>query len=152
MQATGIIRRIDDLGRIVIPKEIRRNMGIREGDPLEIWTDRDGSVIFKRYDISNPYDQIFKNAYKTLKEHNIDVAIYNYWGEKVAGSIKAKPLLDKDCLDACYADGHNHFVIYNIDRDIVAYVEVRGAVPNVDQKNKIDTVITMLRVACSEDC
>lgn len=151
MQATGIIRRIDDLGRIVIPKEIRRNMGIREGDPLELWTDRDGSVIFKKYDVSNPYDQIFKNAYKTLKEHNIEIAIYNHWGEKVAGSVKAKSLLNKDCLDRLYADGHNHFVICNYDRDIVAYIEVKGAVPNVDQKNKIDTVITMLRVACSED-
>lgn len=151
MQATGIIRRIDDLGRIVIPKEIRRNMGIREGDPLELWTDRDGSVIFKKYDVSNPYDQIFKNAYKTLKEHNIEITIYNHWGEKVAGSVKAESLLNKDCLDRLYADGYNHFVICNVDRDIVAYVEVKGAVPNVDQKNKIDTVITMLRVACSED-
>lgn len=49
MKATGIVRRIDDLGRIVIPKEIRRTMRIREGDPLEIYTDRDGEVIFKKY-------------------------------------------------------------------------------------------------------
>ncbi len=49
MKATGIVRRIDDLGRVVIPKEIRRTMRIREGDPLEIFTDRDGEVIFKKY-------------------------------------------------------------------------------------------------------
>lgn len=49
MKATGIVRRIDDLGRVVIPKEIRRTMRIREGDPLEIYTDRDGEVIFKKY-------------------------------------------------------------------------------------------------------
>ena len=49
MKATGIVRRIDDLGRIVIPKEIRRTMHIREGDPLEIYTDREGEVIFKKY-------------------------------------------------------------------------------------------------------
>lgn len=49
MKATGIVRRIDDLGRIVIPKEIRRTMRIREGDPLEIYTDKDGEVIFKKY-------------------------------------------------------------------------------------------------------
>ena len=48
-RATGVIRRIDELGRIVIPKEIRRTMRIREGDPLEIFTDRDGEVIFKKY-------------------------------------------------------------------------------------------------------
>ncbi len=49
MKATGIVRRIDDLGRVVIPKEIRRTMRIREGNPLEIFTDNDGGVIFKKY-------------------------------------------------------------------------------------------------------
>jgi len=49
MKATGIVRRIDDLGRVVIPKEIRRTMRIREGDPLEIYTDANGEVIFKKY-------------------------------------------------------------------------------------------------------
>lgn len=49
MKATGIVRRIDDLGRVVIPKEIRRTLRIREGDPLEIFTDRDGEVILKKY-------------------------------------------------------------------------------------------------------
>ncbi len=49
MKATGIVRRIDDLGRVVIPKEIRRTMRIREGDPLEIYTDIGGEVIFKKY-------------------------------------------------------------------------------------------------------
>lgn len=49
MKATGIVRRIDDLGRVVIPKEIRRTLEIAEGDPLEIFTDRDGGVILKKY-------------------------------------------------------------------------------------------------------
>lgn len=49
MKATGIVRRIDDLGRVVIPKEIRRTLRIREGDPLEIFTATDGEVIFKKY-------------------------------------------------------------------------------------------------------
>ena len=49
MKATGIVRRIDDLGRVVIPKEIRRTLRIREGDPLEIYTATDGEVIFKKY-------------------------------------------------------------------------------------------------------
>ena len=49
MKATGIVRRIDDLGRVVIPKEIRRTLRIREGDPLEIYTDPEGEVIFKKY-------------------------------------------------------------------------------------------------------
>ena len=49
MRATGIVRRIDDLGRVVIPKELRRTMRIREGDPLEIFTEKDGELIFKKY-------------------------------------------------------------------------------------------------------
>jgi len=49
MKATGIVRRIDDLGRVVIPKEIRRTLRIREGDPLEIFVDREGEVILKKY-------------------------------------------------------------------------------------------------------
>ena len=49
MKATGIVRRIDDLGRVVIPKEIRKTLRIREGDPLEIFTDKDGEVILKKY-------------------------------------------------------------------------------------------------------
>jgi stage V sporulation protein T len=50
MKVTGIVRRVDDLGRIVIPKEIRRSLRIKEGDPLEIFISRDGEIIFKKYD------------------------------------------------------------------------------------------------------
>ena len=63
MRATGIVRRIDDLGRIVIPREIRRTMGIREGEPLEIFVGED-SVIFKRF---NP-DQELKEELLTIVE------------------------------------------------------------------------------------
>ena len=51
MKATGIVRRIDDLGRVVIPKEIRRTMRLRDGDPLEIYTSADGEVIFRKYSV-----------------------------------------------------------------------------------------------------
>ena len=49
MKATGIVRRMDDLGRVVIPKEIRRTMKIGEGTPLEIFIDKDGGIIFRKY-------------------------------------------------------------------------------------------------------
>ncbi|NPV27769.1 MAG: AbrB/MazE/SpoVT family DNA-binding domain-containing protein [Firmicutes bacterium] len=52
MKPTGVVRRIDDLGRIVIPKEIRRTLRIHEGDPLEIFTDREGEVIFRKYNMA----------------------------------------------------------------------------------------------------
>ena len=68
MKATGIVRRIDDLGRVVIPKEIRRTLRIREGDPLEIYTERDGEVIFKKYspmgDLTEQAAQICESIYK----------------------------------------------------------------------------------------
>lgn len=69
MKATGIVRRIDDLGRVVIPKEIRRTMRIREGDPLEIFTDNDGEVVFKKYSpvgemtpFATPYADVMSRA------------------------------------------------------------------------------------------
>ena len=69
MKATGIVRRIDDLGRVVIPKEIRRTMRIREGDPLEIYTDREGEVIFKKYspigELAQFASQYAETLYKT---------------------------------------------------------------------------------------
>lgn len=69
MKATGIVRRIDDLGRVVIPKEIRRTMRIREGDPLEIFTDRNGEVIFKKYspigELTSFAGQYCETLYKT---------------------------------------------------------------------------------------
>ncbi len=61
MKATGIVRRIDDLGRVVIPKEIRRTLRIREGDPLEIFTSKDGEVIFKKY---SPISELSAFAYE----------------------------------------------------------------------------------------
>ena len=69
MKATGIVRRIDDLGRIVIPKEIRRVLRIREGDPLEIFTEKDGEVIFKKYspmgELGSFAAQICESLHKT---------------------------------------------------------------------------------------
>ena len=69
MKATGIVRRIDDLGRVVIPKEIRRTLRIREGDPLEIFTEKDGEVIFKKYspmgELADFAGQICETLHKT---------------------------------------------------------------------------------------
>ena len=63
MKATGIVRRIDDLGRVVIPKEIRRTLRIREGDPLEIYTDPEGEVIYKKYS-PGAYVLLFRAEYR----------------------------------------------------------------------------------------
>lgn len=66
MKATGIVRRIDDLGRVVIPKEIRRTMRIREGDPLEIYTSSDGGVVFKKYSLMTGLSEFAGQMCETL--------------------------------------------------------------------------------------
>ncbi|OZU89530.1 stage V sporulation protein T [Virgibacillus indicus] len=66
MKATGIVRRIDDLGRVVIPKEIRRTLRIREGDPLEIFVDREGEVILKKYSPINELGHFAKEYAEAL--------------------------------------------------------------------------------------
>lgn len=68
MKATGIVRRIDDLGRVVIPKEIRRTLRIREGDPLEIFTAREGEVILKKYSPISELGQFAEEYADTLYE------------------------------------------------------------------------------------
>ncbi len=86
MKATGIVRRIDDLGRVVIPKEIRRTLRIKEGDPLEIYTASDGEVIFKKYspmgeisEFSGQYSDVLSRAAEmpviiTDRDHVISVS------------------------------------------------------------------------------
>lgn len=72
MRATGIVRRVDDLGRVVIPKEIRRTLTIRENDPLEIFTE-DGCVIFKKYAPYAPYEtKLASIKAEILKEDGMD--------------------------------------------------------------------------------
>ena len=75
MKATGIVRRIDDLGRVVIPKEIRRTMRIREGDPLEIYTDKDGEVIFKKYSLMGGLGDFAGQMCETLNKTTGQIAV-----------------------------------------------------------------------------
>ncbi|MEW6032497.1 MAG: stage V sporulation protein T [Bacillota bacterium] len=75
MKATGIVRRIDDLGRVVIPKEIRRTMRIREGDPLEIFVDREGEVILKKYSPIGELGEFAKEYADSLYESVGHIAI-----------------------------------------------------------------------------
>ena len=77
MKATGIVRRIDDLGRVVIPKEIRRTLRIREGDPLEIFTDAQGGVIFRKY---SPVGELstFAAEYAEVLHHTANPVSYTH--------------------------------------------------------------------------
>ena len=96
MKATGIIRKIDDLGRVVIPKEIRRTLRIREGDPLEIYTDREGEVILKKYSMMEDMGilaQQYADALAQTTGHQ--VAVTDREHIIAASSGTKKMLLDK---------------------------------------------------------
>ena len=88
MKATGIIRRIDDLGRVVIPKEIRRTMKIREGDPLEIYL-TEGCVCFRKYSAINEQALTASvSAVKALKRYGVRSEVYNMDGEPIGQGAK----------------------------------------------------------------
>ncbi|WP_312650842.1 stage V sporulation T C-terminal domain-containing protein [Aminipila sp.] len=96
MKATGIVRRIDDLGRVVIPKEIRRVLRIREGDPLEIYTSKDGEVILKKYSPINELSQFAGEYAETASSVLGSTVLVSDTDQIIAvsGGMK-KDLLDK---------------------------------------------------------
>ena len=106
MKATGIVRRIDDLGRVVIPKEIRRTLRIREGDPLEIFTDREGQIILKKY---SPIGELGSFA----KEYAESLA-------QTAGHITC--IVDKDHIIAVSGGGKKEFLEKNISKSDRSHV------------------------------
>lgn len=100
MKATGIVRRIDDLGRVVIPKEIRRTMRIREGDPLEIYTDREGEVIFKKYSPMGELGSFSSQYAETLhKTCGLSVVITDRDGVIASAGVPKREFSDKRVSD-----------------------------------------------------
>ena len=94
MKETGIIRRIDDLGRVVIPKEIRRTLKIREGDPLKIYLTED-CVCFRKYSVINEHALTASvSAVKALKRHGVRAEVYNMNGEPIGQGAKWPRLED----------------------------------------------------------
>lgn len=109
MKATGIVRRIDDLGRVVIPKEIRRTMRIREGDPLEIYTSREGEVIFKKYSLLGGVEEFASQICETLN--------------KSIGLICA--VADRDTVVAVVGGGRRELLGKNITPELEQIMESR---------------------------
>ena len=112
MIATGIVRRIDDLGRVVIPKEIRKRVRIKEGDPLELFITREGEVIFKKYQPFEEHDwkkakELVKAMYPELK-----FALYNDLGERQVHTFAITPKTFEIKENA----------IYNNEEDLVGYI------------------------------
>ena len=95
MKATGIVRRIDDLGRIVIPKEIRRTLRIRESDPLEIFTDREGEIILKKYSPIGEMSTFAKQYAESLTQVSGQMMLISDRDQFIAAAGGSKGLLGK---------------------------------------------------------
>ncbi len=121
MKATGIVRRIDDLGRVVIPKEIRRTMRIREGDPLEIYTDREGEVIFKKY---SPIGELMDFAAEYAE------TLYKTCGIPVA-------VCDRDCVIACAGIPKKEYIEKKLSAEAEGIIEGRTLYVYNQQKEKL---------------
>lgn len=125
MKATGIVRRIDDLGRVVIPKEIRRTLRIREGDPLEIFTDREGEIILKKY---SPIGELGAFA----KEYAESLA-------KTSGHITC--IVDKDQIIAVSGGAKKEFMEKHISAEMERTINGRQVFSSTRKESNFVPVI-----------
>lgn len=163
MKATGIVRRIDDLGRVVIPKEIRKTLRIREGDPLEIFTDRDGHILFKKYSPIGELSAFAKEYAESLhqtckhivlvidKDQIIAVAggsKKEFLDRKISATLESL-LVTREPLVASNTDANFVSVLENDDtpsyahqciRPIIAAGDVIGAIALLSPTNKMTEV------------
>lgn len=140
MKATGIVRRIDDLGRVVIPKEIRRTMNFRDGDPLEIFTDKNGCVIFKKYIPLGSISEQAETVFKVLKKHGITNAIYDSDGTKLFGNPALFPAgFGNDEID----EMEGKYVTIKSDGEVIGYILTKDEL-TADQKVCIKTAADIL--------
>ena len=107
MKATGVVRRIDDLGRVVIPKEIRKTLRIKEGEPLEIFTDREGQVILKKYSPIGELSEFAAGYAETLS--------------KTTGHIAC--ITDKDSVIAVAGGSKKDFLEKNLSKELEEVLE-----------------------------
>ena len=124
MKATGIVRRIDELGRVVIPKEIRRTLRIKDGDPLEIFTDRDGEVIFKKY---SPIGELaaFASQYAETLHKTCDLAVV---------------ICDRDSILACSGVSKKESSDKGLSEEFETIIEARNMYVRHEGDNKISVI------------
>lgn len=125
MKATGIVRRIDDLGRIVIPKEIRRTLRIRESDPLEIFTDREGEIILKKYSPIGEMNTFAKQYAESLAQVSGHAAVIADRDQFIASSGGYKSAVGKAISKELEEklDGRETFLASKGERNFVPVFE-----------------------------
>ena len=157
MKATGIVRRIDDLGRVVIPKEIRRTLRIREGDPLEIFTNTDGGVIFRKYSPVGELSSFAEQYAEVLsKTANVPVLICDSDHVVAAAGVSKKEFLERRVTQAMedYMQSRQKFVgseadhalrpIEGIERNAsVVYPIIASSDDNIAEIKKVMTAQTI---------
>ena len=119
MKATGVVRRIDDLGRVVIPKEIRKTLRIKEGEPLEIFTDREGQVILKKYSPIGELSEFATGYAETLS--------------KTTGHIAC--ITDKDTVIAVSGGSKKEFLEQNISQELEQLMEDKEVYTSKDNSD-----------------
>ena len=125
MKATGIVRRIDDLGRIVIPKEIRRTLHIRESDPLEIFTDHEGAIILKKYSPIGEMGSFAKQYAESLSQ--------------VSGHLAL--IADRDQIIAASGGGSKQMIGKSVSKALEEKMNLRETVcTSRNDKNYVDVV------------
>lgn len=120
MKATGVVRRIDDLGRVVIPKEIRKTLRIKEGDPLEIFTDREGQVILKKYSPIGELSEFAIGYAETLS--------------KTTGHIAC--ITDKDTIIAVSGGSKKEFLEQDVSEELEQLMEDKEVYTSTENRNE----------------
>ncbi|MCM1186773.1 MAG: AbrB/MazE/SpoVT family DNA-binding domain-containing protein [Lachnoclostridium sp.] len=140
MKATGIVRRIDDLGRIVIPKEIRRTLHIRESDPLEIYTDREGQIILKKYSPLGEMTTFAKQYAESLAQVSGHAAVIADRDQFVAAAGGYKQLLNKS-VSKQLEDKVNNREMVVASRGDRSFINICGEIADEYQHQAIAPII-----------
>lgn len=148
MKATGIIRRIDDLGRVIIPKEIRRTLRIREGDPLEIFIEKD-CVCFQKYSALGSLSEDILRVAQTMAQRTFkhQVAIYDR-DSKVSGPISYSSYADESWEDNRTPFKYERMGVYPIisDGEVYGYI----CCPESDMGAEMDMIVRYLSIVMGD--
>ena len=146
MKSTGIIRRIDDLGRVLIPKEIRRTMRIREGDPLEIFLDEQGGVVFRKYSKLIKDDDVLRTANLMAKFSGMEIAIYDV-DYKLTGGESYPANVPEVWEDFHRPIQFENYTVYPILCDGERYCYICSHSPRIAE---VTMIVRYLAAACSD--